>query len=89
MPVITGAASYPEDLIEKMVALGIQVDAMDCLSLANEAGSAKAVNIVLMGRLSKYFDIPVERWQKAIEECVPQKFVELNHKAFMLGRGEE
>ena len=71
MPVITGAAQYPENLIEKMEALGIKVDAMDCLSLAEEAGSSKAVNIVLMGRLSKYFDIPVEKWQKAIEECVP------------------
>ena len=76
-------------IIEKMEALGIKVDAMDCLSLAEEAGSSKAVNIVLMGRLSKYFDIPVEKWQKAIEECVPAKFVELNHKAFALGRGEE
>ena len=89
MPVITGAAQYPENLIEKMEALGIKVDAMDCLSLAEEAGSSKAVNIVLMGRLSKYFDIPVEKWQKAIEECVPAKFVELNHEAFALGRGED
>lgn len=87
MPVITGAAQYPEDLIGKMEKLGIQVDAMDCLALAEEAGSAKAVNIVLMGRLSRYFDIPVEKWQKAIEECVPAKFVELNEKAFLLGRG--
>ena len=88
MPVITGAAAYPEDLIEKMQALGIAVDAMDCLSLAEEAGSAKAVNIVLMGRLSKYFDIPAEKWQKAITECVPAKFAELNQKAFLLGRGD-
>ncbi len=88
MPVITGAAAYPENLIEKMKGLGIQVDDMDCLSLAEEAGSAKAVNIVLMGRLSKYFDIPVEKWQKAIKECVPAKFVEMNEKAFLLGRGE-
>ena len=58
MPVITGAAQYPENLIEKMQAAGVQVDAMDCLKLAKEAGSSKAVNIVLMGRLSKYFDIP-------------------------------
>lgn len=87
MPVITGAAQYPEDLIGRMEDLGIQVDAMDCLALAEEAGSAKAVNIVLMGRLSRYFDIPVEKWQKAIEECVPAKFVELNEKAFLLGRG--
>ena len=88
MPVITGAAKYPEDLVAKMEALGAQVDAMDCLSLAEQAGSSKAVNIVLMGRLSRYFDeIPVEKWQKAIEECVPAKFLELNQKAFLLGRG--
>ena len=62
---------------------------MDCLSLANEAGSSKAVNIVLMGRLSRYFDIPVEKWQQAIRDCVPPKFAELNLRAFSLGRGEE
>ncbi len=86
MPVITGAAVYPEDLIGKMEAAGAVVDAMDCLTLAEQAGSAKAVNIVLMGRLSRYFDIPVEKWQQAIRECVPSKFVELNLKAFELGR---
>ncbi len=87
MPVITGAAQYPEALVEKMEALGAKVDAMDCLSLAQQAGSAKAVNIVLMGRLSRYFDeIPVEKWQQAIRECVPAKFLELNQKAFLLGR---
>lgn len=89
MPVIIGAANYPENLIEKMTNLGIQVDAMDCLSLANEAGSSKAVNLVLMGRLSRYFDIDLEKWMKAIEECVPPKFVELNKKAFALGRGDQ
>ena len=88
MPVITGAAQYPADLVAKMEAAGAKVDAMDCLSLAEQAGSSKAVNIVLMGRLSRYFDeIPVEKWQKAIEECVPAKFLELNQKAFLLGRG--
>lgn len=86
MPVITGAAEYPVNLVEKMQSLGIAVDAMDCLSLAEEAGSSKAVNIVLMGRLSKYFDIPVEKWDAAIEACVPAKFLELNRKAFALGR---
>ena len=88
MPVITGAMEYPEDLISKLETTGVKVDAMDCLKLANEAGSSKAVNIVLMGRVSKYFDISVEKWQKAIEECVPAKFLELNQKAFLLGRGE-
>lgn len=86
MPVITGAAQYPEELTEKMESLGVTVEAMDCLSLAEEAGSSKAVNIVLMGRLSRHFDIPVEKWEQAIRECVPERFVELNMKAFSLGR---
>ncbi|MCI6926184.1 indolepyruvate oxidoreductase subunit beta [Butyricicoccus porcorum] len=89
MPVITGAAQYPADLVEKMRALGAQVDDMDALSLAVQAGSPKAVNLVLMGRLSRYFeDIPEQAWQDAITACVPPKFLELNRKAFALGRAE-
>ena len=86
MPVITGAAQYPENLVEKMKAAGAKVDALDCLALAEEAGSSKAVNIVLMGRLSHYFDLPDEAWQKSLEVCVPSKFLELNKKAFQLGK---
>ena len=86
MPVIIGAAQYPENLAEKMAALGIQVDVMNALALAEEAGSAKAVNIVLMGRLSRYFDFPMEAWDQAMNACVPEKFLELNKKAFELGR---
>lgn len=86
MPVITGAMDYPENIVEKMLALGVKADALDCLSLAREAGSVKAVNIVLMGRLSNYFDFPVEDWLRALEAVVPPKFLELNKKAFELGR---
>ena len=86
MPVIIGAAEYPENLVQKMVDAGLNVDAMDALSLAEQAGNAKAVNLVLMGRLSRYFDIPEEEWMAAIEQSVPPKFLELNKKAFTLGR---
>lgn len=86
MPVITGAAQYPSGLVEKMRAAGAKVDALDCLALAEEAGSAKAVNIVLMGRLSHYFGLPDEAWMKALEAVVPQKFLKLNKKAFYLGK---
>ena len=87
MPVITGAAEYPEGLIEKLKAAGAKVDAKDFLALAEEAGSSKAVNIALMGRFSTYFpDITDEQWQDAIEKNVPAKFLELNRKAFELGR---
>ena len=86
MPVITGAASYPDDLVEKMRATGARVDALDCLKLAEEAGSSKAVNIILMGRLSHYFDLPDAAWQESLEAMVPPKFLELNKKAFELGK---
>ena len=86
MPVITGAAKYPENLVEKMTEAGFKVDAMDCLSLAKEAGSTKSVNIVLMGRLSKYMDFQEEAWLKALEKLVKPQFLEMNKKAFSLGR---
>ncbi|MCH5257558.1 MAG: indolepyruvate oxidoreductase subunit beta [Lachnospiraceae bacterium] len=87
MPVITGAAQYPEQLLEKMQTAGAKVDAKDFLAIAEEAGSAKAVNLALMGRFSTYFpEIRDEEWQKAIEACVPAKFLELNKKAFDMGR---
>lgn len=86
MPVITGAAEYPENLVKKMQEEGFKVDALDCLTLAQQAGTAKAVNIVLMGRLSKYLDFPEEMWLNAIEKQVKPKFLEMNKKAFALGR---
>ncbi len=86
MPVITGAAKYPENLSEKLKASGAKVDCLDCLALAEEAGSSKAVNIVLLGRLSHYFDLPEEAWMASLEANVPAKFLEMNKKAFRLGR---
>lgn len=87
MPVITGAADYPENLVEKMQDAGAKVDAENFLAMAEEAGSAKAVNIALMGRLSTYYpEISEEQWLAALEAIVPAKFLDLNKKAFALGR---
>ncbi len=86
MPIITGAAAYPQGLVEKMQAAGMDLDAIDALRLAEEAGSSKAVNIVLLGRLSKWFDFTEAEWLDAIEQSVPPKFLEMNKRAFQLGR---
>ena len=86
MPVITGAAEYPSDLVDKIKAAGADIVAVDALSLAEQAGTAKASNVVLMGVLASRMDYPEELWQKAIEQCVPSKFLELNKKAFELGK---
>ena len=86
MPVITGAAQYPDNLVARMQAGGVIVDEFNALEKAEAAGSSRAVNIVLMGHLSRYFDFTLEEWMDAIEQSVPPKFLELNKKAFMLGR---
>ena len=86
MPVIMGNAVYPENIIDKIRNMGVDVIAADALSLAREAGNAKASNVVLMGVVSTKMGFEEEVWQKAIEECVPPKFLELNKKAFALGR---
>ena len=86
MPVIIGAAEYPSDLLSKMESAGLSVDALDALSLAQQAGSSKAVNLVLMGKLSLYFDFTEEEWMQAIAASVPSKFLEMNKTAFLLGR---
>ena len=86
MPVVTGAAEYPEGLIEKIRAKGVEVYPLDALSLAREAGSAKAINLVLIGLLSRQMDFEPEIWERALEECVPPKFLEINRKAFALGQ---
>ena len=85
MPVITGDAVYPETVLDEVRAKGVFVDEIDALSLAREAGNAKSVNIVLMGRLAKYFDIPYENWIEAIKNTVKPQFVDVNLKAFALG----
>lgn len=85
MPVITGAAEYPEDIIGKIEKAGAKVTAVDALSLAEKAGSSKAVNVVLMGVLSKSMDFSEGVWQNALEKCVPPKALEINKKAFKLG----
>ena len=85
MPVITGAAEYPRDIVEKLRARA-NVIALDALPLAEQAGSARAVNVVLIGVLSRLMPFDESVWRKAIAETVPKKFLEVNLRAFELGR---
>ena len=86
MPVITGNAEYPADIAEKIEALGIDIIAADALALAEKAGNAKASNVVLMGVIASKMSFDENVWKDAIRTCVPEKFLELNLKAFDLGK---
>lgn len=85
MPVITGNMTYPENIEDKVKNLGIDIISVDALGLAEQAGTSKASNVVLMGVLSTKMGFDKSVWQKALEQCVPPKFLELNKKAFALG----
>ena len=84
MPVITGAARYPEGILDSLAAK-CNLVALDALKLAAQAGSAKAVNLVLLGVLKKRLGGDDGPWQRSIANCVKEKFLEVNQRAFKLG----
>ena len=86
MPVIMGQAEYPEKIMPALEAKAGTVKAFDALKIAAECGSVKAVNVVLMGAASNDLPFDEDTWIKVIEENVKPKFVELNKKAFEMGR---
>lgn len=86
MPVITGAAKYPKDILAQLNAAGVDVVSVDALSLAVEAGSPKAANVVMIGAASVVLGGSEEEWLAVLAECVPPRFLEMNQKAFRLGR---
>jgi len=85
MPVVTGNAQYPDGVLEAIRATGTNLVEADALSLAVEAGSPKAVNVVLIGVMASRMDLPYAVWEKAIRVTVPEKFLEMNLRAFKLG----
>ena len=84
MPVITGAAEYPENIADK-IAEKADIKVIDALSLARDAGNIKAVNVVLIGVMARSTDIEYEKWIETIKSTVPEKFLDVNLKAFDLG----
>lgn len=85
MPVIMGKEKYPEDILKKTEGLGVSLTHIDALSLAEKAGSAKAVNVVLIGLLAKNTDVEKSVWEDVIRETVPERFLDINLRAFSLG----
>ncbi len=85
MPCITGAASYPEDIKEKLQAQPFNSYFINAKAVAKEAGSEKATNIVMLGCVCKLCGLDREIMEQAVLECVPPKFQTLNVNAFRMG----
>ena len=84
MPVITGAAEYPEGLLDDIKALGVDIRAFDAPAIAAEAGNARAANVALIGLAADALGFDTEILRNAVAACVPEKALEINMKAFDL-----
>lgn len=89
MPVIAGNSQYPNDIIKKITEKGVNVIAIDAMEKALKAGSIKSVNIVLLGVFAKIVNLDKSIFEKAIKESTPDKFIDINLKAFELGYKEK
>ena len=87
--VSSGLAEYPADpegLIRQTFA---QYKSADCLKLAQEAGSDRSVNVVMMGMISRHLPFSDKTWQSVLERLLKGKHLETNMKAFELGKAVE
>ena len=85
MPVIAGNAEYPQNIIESIKALGVNISECDAIEEAKKLGNEKAANVVLIGLFAKHSDVDKQIFLDAVKECVPEKFLELNLAAFEAG----
>lgn len=88
--VTSGKARYPplEDILAPLKTHSRRVIAMDATALAQTAGTAQAMNVVMLGALSRYIPISEDRVLQALAQVVPPRFLEINRKAFVLGKAE-
>jgi len=86
--VSSGGDEYPDDQRVRRVLSEVTDDVhfVPGVELAGELGNARASNVVMLGALSKSLDIDLDIWLEVIAERVPEKYVELNHQAFLKGR---
>ncbi|MCR5733866.1 MAG: indolepyruvate oxidoreductase subunit beta [Lachnospiraceae bacterium] len=84
MPVVTGAAKYPENIIEELSSK-YTVYSINAMDTAKKLGNPRVFNLVVLGLAAKHMDFSKEEWISVIESKVPKKTIEINIKAFEEG----
>ncbi|MBM7853768.1 indolepyruvate ferredoxin oxidoreductase beta subunit [Desulfohalotomaculum tongense] len=87
VPVLTGAAAYPEGVLEYIGGRVHNTKVVKALDIALNCGNPRTANVVLLGVLAKHMPIEREIWEQALEEVVPDRFLEVNKSAFAAGYG--
>jgi len=78
---------YPSDLAGTAVARGVRLIAVDAEAVAREAGTLRAINVALLGAASTVLPFSAASWERGLVAAVPSKILEVNQRAFALGRG--
>ncbi len=84
IPVVTGAASYPEGIIETL-RKDHKVYTVNATEEAKKLGNPKVFNLIVLGIAAQHMDFTREEWYDVIADTVPQKTIEINREAFDVG----
>jgi len=84
--VAAGVAEYPDDVAAQIEAFGEKTFQVDGLGLGQQAGNPRSSNVVMVGAVSCFLPLPEALWEAKIRQLLPPKLVDLNLKAFHLGR---
>ena len=80
------APPYPEEVAEFLRGKGYRVQVCPALRLAVDLGEKRCANVILLGALSTHLDLSDEAWRKALQRRFPEEYLELNLRAFDVGR---
>lgn len=82
---LTGQQEYPEDVIEEIETATGRVVELDASQKAQELGTIKAANVILLGALVQAMELEHIDWDGIIRSNVKEAFVNLNLKAIKAG----
>jgi indolepyruvate ferredoxin oxidoreductase, beta subunit len=84
--VFTGKQEYPSDVITKIKEKVPDTLLIDGVSVAEELGNPKVANVVFIGVMSVFLDIPASTYEEVLRQTLKPKLLDINLKAFHKGR---
>lgn len=84
-PVLSGKVEYPKGIVDELKEK-VNTVAIDAAEEARQLGNIKTQNIIMLGALIKAMGIDEVDWESVIKEEVKEKFVDINLKAFNIGK---
>lgn len=84
VPILSGRLAYPQGILHTIKAK-VDTTVVNAAKIAEELGNSKTMNVILLGVLVKAMNLTALDWETAIRECVKEKFVDINLKAFKTG----